>query len=77
MTNQEAKALYEGKYFYEVLGGSYLGKSCKMLFGPMDTIYFANTKSGEESDLKYVQVINNKCVQAFRENEILVTDHIL
>ncbi len=84
---KEAKALYDGKYFYEIADGDYCGRSCKMLFGPIDTIRFLSPAAYTDKaldgsgpiDVKYRfgQVIDGKLVQVFKENEILVTDRIL
>lgn len=70
------KHLYEGKYFYEIVKPKTGGIQ---LFGPFDNIYYATTIGDEESNfkIKYVQVIDDKPVAAFTEEEILVTDRKL
>lgn len=88
MTEQEkAKELYEGKFFYEIADGDYCGQSCKMLFGPLDTIRYLSPAAHTDKTLdgsgpidvkyKFGQVIDGKLVQVFKENEILVTDRKL
>lgn len=77
MNKEEAKKLYEGKYFYEIIkpiSGRWAGYI--QLAGPFDNIYYASHINGE-SKYKFVQVIDGKPVQAFTEEEILVTDRIL
>lgn len=85
MSPEEAKKLYEGKYFYEIVDGDWCGKPCKMLFGPIDTIRYVNKdiaqseldKSTGKANVEFVQVIDGNIRAAFNKNEILVTDRIL
>lgn len=78
MNREEAKKLYEGKFFYEVVKHD----DRIELFGPKDDIYYVNpiaNSKGEMSDstYKFVQVVDGKPVQAFTEEEILVIDRKL
>ena len=88
VTKEEAKKLYEGKFFYIVHDGNWSGESCKMLFGPYDNILYAidsglrvdkvsPTMFVESDKHKYAQVIDGKVVQMFENNEILVLDRKL
>ena len=80
MAKKQVNKPYKGKYFYEVLvDGNYRGQTCKILHGPLDTIRYT-TKSGQSRDSEvypFVQIIDGKIIQAFKENEILVTNKIL
>lgn len=86
-SKEEAKALYEGKYFYEIVDGDYCGRPCKMLFGPLDTIRYIAPVAYTQKSLdgsgpidpkyKFGQVIDGKLVQVFKENEILVSNKAL
>lgn len=81
-TKEEAKQLYEGKFFYEIVKVK-KGKNAGtiQLFGPFDNIFFTVPLPEEHAryagPYKYVQVIDGKPVQAFSEEEILVTDRKL
>jgi hypothetical protein len=77
---EEAQKFYEDKYFYEIVkikSGRKAGTI--QLFGPYDNIYYVERPLGEKTDrvYKYIQVINGLPVQAFTEEEILVTDRKL
>ncbi len=72
MSKEEAKALYEGKYFYEVVKDADHIK----LLGPFDNIYFTNPCPNEDG-YKYLQVVDGIPKQAFKDEEILVTDRKL
>jgi len=68
MTKEE-KALYEGKFFYEVVKvkkGRNAGTI--QLFGPFDNIYYVSPYAGASPKLKFMQVIDGKPVQAFTED---------
>ena len=69
MNKEEAKKLYEGKHFYEIVkpisGGI-------QLFGPFDSIRYARDTSDG-----FVQVVDGNIVAFFTKDEILVTDRIL
>jgi hypothetical protein len=71
----EARKLYKGKYFYEVIDN---GQE-KALVGPLNNIYYA-VKSAvipgyeDKSDYKFVQVKDGIVVAAFSDKEILVLD---
>lgn len=69
-SKEEAKKLYEGKYFYEIVDAGEAGVN---LVGPLDNIYFAVTQEGHPSPYKFVEVIDGKPTRAFTENEILLT----
>ncbi len=81
-TKEEAKKLYEGKYFYEVVKPF---PGMIQLWGPFDNIrYIAkdysvgfSTEDINHPEIKFAQVIDGKIVQAFEEHEILVTDREL
>lgn len=87
MNSDEAKNLYEGKFFYEIVkpkSGRYAGYI--QLHGPLDNIFYATRKlmtadllwiNGEPKEYKFVQVIDGKPVAAFTNEEILVTDREL
>lgn len=68
MTKEEAKDLYEGQYFYEIVKDV----DCIKLLGPFDNIYYS---SGTEH--KYVQVIDGLPRQTFNDEDILVLDRKL
>lgn len=79
LKDKDENNVYEGKFFYEVVKPKSGGIQ---LFGPFDNIYFAaSTKNslGEEptKPYKYVQIVDGLPVQAFFEEEILVTDRKL
>jgi hypothetical protein len=81
-TKEESKNPYERKSFYIIKEHvNDEGLPCKLLIGPRDDIYFcvlSDKMNGEEiGGYKYCQVIDGKIMQAFRENEILVTDRVL
>ena len=64
------------QYFYEIvkiLTGRFAGSV--QLWGPLDGIHYTRTGSGDI--IGFSQIINNKEVQTFKEEEILVTDRIL
>jgi len=81
-------SLYEGKFFYEVLKPKTGGIQ---LVGPFDNIYYVSenedarykigrlfsTDAKPQPTFKFVQVIDGQPVQAFTEEEILVTDRKL
>ncbi len=67
--------LYDGKFFYEIVRTE-IPKELTLV-GPLYNIYYVSPLVSEHNEYKFVQVINGKPVVAFRENEILVTDHIL
>ena len=87
---EEARKLYEGKFFYEIVKVKY-GRNAGtiQLFGPFDNIYYVNkvlpkdvsdriVKQDEEGkEYKFVQVVDGRPVQAFTAEEILVTDRKL
>jgi hypothetical protein len=83
MTKENAKKLYEGKFFYEIVkvkAGRHAGTV--QLFGPFDNIYYLsdhvkNDVSHELSKFKFVQVIEGRPTVCFTEEEILVTDRKL
>lgn len=82
MTKEEARKLYEGKYFYEVVKPF---SGMVQLWGPFENIYYVSkdysvglsVEGTNHPQIKYIQVINGKPVQAFEEHEILVTDREL
>jgi hypothetical protein len=89
VTKDEAKALYEGKFFYEIVKPKTGGIQ---LFGPFDNIYYTepavdnrfdhlrrtwSTDAAPQKRYKFVQVIDGRPVVAFTEEEILVTDRKL
>lgn len=74
--NQESKALYDGKFFYEVGPEKYRlnDKAVQLtLLGPLDNIRYV-VPSSSSADYKFVQIVDGKPVRAFRANEILVSD---
>lgn len=72
MSREEARKMYEGKFFYEVIKTGKEG--LVLLNGPRDDIYYAApVETEKESEYKFLQVIDGRPVQAFKENEILVT----
>lgn len=80
-TREELKSMYENKFFYEVVKPKTVNGTIQ-LFGPHDNILYTNpvkNSEGEEPNpiYKFVQVIDGRVVQAFTENEILVTDRVL
>ena len=80
MTPDEAKALYAGKYFYEIVKPtSEYGDVT--LVGPLDNIFYATPVDVEDEAashfIKFVKVVNGCPVQAFTEKQILVTDRVL
>jgi hypothetical protein len=74
MSKEEAKKLYEGKFFYEIMQ---TGPEEYRVFGPFDNIFYASktpeaiTKNG--SDIEFLQVIDGKPVASFTKDEIYVT----
>jgi hypothetical protein len=68
-TREEAKKLYEGKFFYEIVkvkAGRHAGTI--QLFGPFDNILYANPIDKDvKSEYKYCQVVDGKVVAAFKE----------
>lgn len=88
MNVKEARKLYEGKYFYEIIkpmSGRFAGLI--QLAGPFDNIRYVNedarstktfsTDASPAPKIKFVQVVDGKIVASFQENEILVTDRVL
>lgn len=83
---EEAKKLYEGKFFYEIVKPKSGGIQ---LFGPFDNIFYVNkvlpkdvsdrvvSKNENDKEYKFVQVIDGRPTVAFTEEEILVTDRKL
>lgn len=70
---EKAKKLYAGKFFYIIHSSD---KDTVVLSGARDDIYYiakTNTKGLKIGEYSFVQVIDGKPVQAFKENEILVT----
>lgn len=78
-----SKSIYDSKYFYEIVKI----KECELkLIGPLDNIFYA-IESDSNGDVRkgltypgahgFVQVIDGKVKTSFKENEILVIDHIL
>lgn len=65
-----SKALYKGKFFYEV---SRKGKQINLV-GPLTNIRYIST-AAEEPNYAFAQVIDGVIVQAFKANEILVLNH--
>lgn len=84
MTKEIARALYEGKYFYEIIETK--NPIEKILRGPFDNIYFAvkpNPPPGENqigtvldttTEYDFVQVINGIPRVTFTKDQILITD---
>lgn len=75
---KEARKLYEGKFFYEIVKTT-KSKVLKLV-GPFDNIFYTvkkNTVGSNFENYKFVQVINGMPVQAFTEDQILVTDRKL
>lgn len=76
MTKEEAQALYEGKFFYEiktaVVGSD--GNTHLTLIGPSEDIRFVTTTSPE---LAFVKINGGNVVQAYAKNAILITDRKL
>lgn len=75
MNKDEAKELYQGKYFYEIVRSSV--SSQLVLVGPIDTIRYISKEAPGYKDFRFAQVINGNIVAVFKENEILVTDKVL
>lgn len=80
MNKEEAKALYEGKFFYEIVKTE--NPLELKLIGPFDNIYFANPnmpkqKTADGQEYEYLQVIDGTPRQAFTKEEILITDRKL
>jgi hypothetical protein len=78
----EAKKLYEGKFFYEIVRqpANKFGPEHLELHGPFDNIYFTTPRTDaipNHPEYKYLQVIDGSPRQAFTESEILVTDRRL
>lgn len=74
MTKEEAKDLYEGKYFYEIVRRE---DDEITLVGPFDNIFYASVAGQEMTGKHFVQVIDGIPRQFFTEDEILVIDRIL
>jgi hypothetical protein len=79
MTKEESKALYEGKYFYEV--DKYDERI--ELYGPLDNIYYIETDPMQNPEIKvtprytFCQVIDGQVTKAYLANEILVLNYKL
>jgi hypothetical protein len=58
-------------YYYEIVR---ISDTKLILTGPIAGVKFLNNN---EEGYKFVQVLNKKPVQVFRENEILVTKKVL
>lgn len=83
MNKSMLKALYEGKYFYEVVN---TGKPMeRLVIGPLDGIRYTVKSTGlvnednkavlsEDTEYDFVQVINGQIKVAFTKDQILVTD---
>lgn len=79
---------YEGKFFYEIVK-PISGRNAGLiqLAGPFDNIYYAEPSRDSQEKIvrlfpkkdkyKFVQVVGGTIVQAFTEEEILVTDRKL
>jgi hypothetical protein len=86
MTKDEAKKLYKGKFFYEIVKPHSGGIQ---LFGPFDNIYYVNRdlprevtdrivpRNEEGKEYAFVQVIDGRPTVAFTQDQILVTDRKL
>lgn len=76
---EEAKALYDGKFFYEInkttLGSD--GKISLELTGPSDDIYFATPLDGKPTDIVFLKIVEGVPQDAYTNAEILVTNHKL
>jgi len=67
MTSKQAKKLYKGKHFYEIVKM----KTYTKLYGPLDGIRYS-------ADLThFVEVIKGTPVRFFAKHVILITDRIL
>jgi hypothetical protein len=87
MTRNEAKKLYEGKFFYEIVKPKNTGGI--QLFGPFDNIFYINRdlpkdvtdrilpRNEDGKEYVFVQVVDGKPTVAFTQEEILVTDRKL
>lgn len=82
MNKSMLKALYEGKFFYEVIQ---TGKPMeRLVIGPLEGIRYTVKSSGpmdmggiimsDETEYDFVQVINGQPKMAFTKDQILVTD---
>jgi hypothetical protein len=81
ISKEEAKKLYDGKFFYEIVKSRTVEDSIQLL-GPYNNIYYATSDINSQDEktnsiYKFVQVIDGKIIQAFTEWEILVTDRKL
>lgn len=78
MNKEEAKDLYEGKFFYEIVKNSF---DRVTLFGPFDNIryltYLDHYDGTDKEKYKFCQVVDGKIVETFTEDQILVTDRKL
>jgi hypothetical protein len=73
---EAAKKLYEGKYFYEIVRSE--DPQRLILVGPRDDIYYVNqVPESDFQEYTFMQVINGTLKQAFKAEEILVTDRVL
>jgi len=71
MDKEMAKALYENRFFYEIVKTE--NENELKLVGPLDTIRYTVPLEEEKNGYRFVQIIDGKIVQAFKEHEILVT----
>ena len=78
ISKKEAKKLYEGKFFYEIVkitSGRNAGTI--QLFGPFDNILYTVGAESRDTLSGFAQVVDGKAVAFFKQEEILVTDRKL
>lgn len=83
MNQEEAKNLYEGKYFYTLKHSQSEGIPFIALYGPLDNIYYIDKNSSQNPEIKitpkyaFCQVIDGQIKQVFLETEVLVLNYKL
>lgn len=81
VSKEEAKVMYEGKYFYKVSQIKYSGKTVTPeLTGPFDNIrYIAifDSETGEKRHGDFVEIKDGKIINFLNKEQVLVTDRKL
>lgn len=73
ISKEEAKELYEGKYFYEIVHEN----GTIRLHGPSDDIRYINKDVPNVPKYDFVKIVNHQPVAVYTKDQILITDRIL